>query len=75
MRGSSRRWPQPSAARSEKQVLATLPADSRAGNVMWLLLGDVTHSSRMWGRGSFGRGPVRGPARQIIPAPRVPLVP
>jgi hypothetical protein len=30
---------------------------------------DVTYSSRMWGRGSFGRGPVRGPARQIIPAP------
>jgi hypothetical protein len=35
MRGSSRRWPQPSAARIEKQVRATLPADSRAGNVMW----------------------------------------
>jgi Domain of unknown function (DUF4331) len=31
-------------------------------------LSDVTHSNRMSGRGGLGRGPVRGPARQIIPA-------
>jgi hypothetical protein len=31
-------------------------------------LGDVTHSSRTRGYGRLGRGPVRGPARQIIPA-------
>ena len=36
-RGSSRRWPQPSATRIDKQVLVRLPTDSRAGNVMWLL--------------------------------------
>ena len=30
-------WPQPSAVRIEKLVLVTLPADLRAGNVMWLL--------------------------------------
>jgi hypothetical protein len=37
MRGSSRRWSQPSAARIEKRILVTLPTDSRAGNAMWLL--------------------------------------
>jgi hypothetical protein len=31
--GNSRPWPQPSAARIEKQVLVTLPANSHAGNV------------------------------------------
>jgi hypothetical protein len=39
------------------------------------VLGDVTQSSRMKGNGAFGRGPVRGPARQIIPVRRVPSVP
>ena len=31
-----------------------------------------THSSRMPGTQGLGRGPVRGPGRRIIPAPRVP---
>jgi len=30
-----------------------------------------THSSRMRGKQGLGRGPVRGPGRRIIPAPRV----
>ena len=33
-----------------------------------------THSSRMPGTQGLGRGPVRGPGRRIIPAPRVPSV-
>ncbi len=33
-----------------------------------------THSSRMPGTRRLGRGPVRGPGRRIIPAPRVPSV-
>jgi hypothetical protein len=33
---------------------------------------EVTHSPRMTGRRGLGRGPVRGPGHQIIPAPRVP---
>jgi hypothetical protein len=37
MRGSWRRCSQPSTARIEKQVLVTLPTDSSAGTVMWLL--------------------------------------
>jgi hypothetical protein len=45
--------------------LSTLGDVSRAQLTQ---IGDVTHSSRMRGHGSFGRGPVRGPARQIIPA-------
>ena len=30
-------------------------------------IGDITHSSRIEGSGRHGRGPVRGPAQQIIP--------
>jgi hypothetical protein len=33
-----------------------------------------THSSRMPGTQGLGRGPVRGPGRRIVPAPRVPSV-
>ena len=33
-----------------------------------------THSSSMPGTQGLGRGPVRGPGRRIIPAPRVPSV-
>ena len=39
-----------------------------------IALRDVTHSSRAIGRRNLGRGPVRGPGHQIIPARRVPSV-